>query len=257
MNVVGRSDLVPGPGEPEYHPGIRPRDAASLILVRRDGEAPRILMGRRHAGHRFMPGMVVFPGGRVDRADYMICADHGGSFAPATRVMLLQALRGRASERRARAIALAAIRETFEETGILVGRATDPDMAPPTPEGWRAFFERGVVPDVGPLHLVARAITPPGFVRRFDTRFFLVEARAIAGSGAPPSDELEAPSWLSFAEARRCELPSITRMILDIAESRLDALGNGQVAGPAPFFRMRHGQRVIETLTPTFRHQQA
>ena len=97
-----------------------PRDAATLIIVRRDCDAPRLLMGVRHRRHHFMPGKVVFPGGRVDRCDYALPL--GGDLSAQTRAMLLRAVPGKTSQRRARAIALAAIRESFEETGLLVGR---------------------------------------------------------------------------------------------------------------------------------------
>ncbi|HUF44051.1 MAG TPA: NUDIX hydrolase, partial [Aestuariivirgaceae bacterium] len=49
-------------------PAIRPRDAATLIILRRDGAKTRVLMGKRHSDHAFMPGKYVFPGGRVDAA---------------------------------------------------------------------------------------------------------------------------------------------------------------------------------------------
>ena len=51
------------------HPNLRPRDAATLIIVDASGKKPKVLMGRRHERHSFMPGKFVFPGGRVDPAD--------------------------------------------------------------------------------------------------------------------------------------------------------------------------------------------
>ncbi|MDB5483172.1 MAG: hydrolase, partial [Caulobacteraceae bacterium] len=63
-----------GDGLPPPRPGatraVRPRDAATLILVRRGGPKPRVMMGRRHSSHNFMPDKWVFPGGRIDRADF-------------------------------------------------------------------------------------------------------------------------------------------------------------------------------------------
>src|SRR5271154_3355667 len=49
---------------------VRPRDAATLIVLRRDGPKLRVLMGRRHGGHSFMPDKWVFPGGRIDPSDF-------------------------------------------------------------------------------------------------------------------------------------------------------------------------------------------
>ena len=238
-------------GSGTYHVGVRPRDAATLIIVRFDADAPRILMGRRHEAHRFMPGKVVFPGGKVDREDYTLSGI--GDLAPKTRELLLARMSGKPSGRRARAIALAAIREAYEETGILVGLTAHKDTILPRSRSWRPFFNHGVVPDVEPLGLIARAITPPGMVRRFDTRFFLAEARSIAGQVAPPSDELEAPDWFTFDEARQSDIPSITGTVLDLAEQRLNELRAGRLRPQAPFLYFRHGRRVVEqiSLAPT------
>src|SRR5580693_2302598 len=49
---------------------VKPRDAATLIIINRTAAQPRVLMGRRNGGHNFMPGKWVFPGGRIDRADF-------------------------------------------------------------------------------------------------------------------------------------------------------------------------------------------
>ena len=56
------------------HPTVRPRDAATLILVDRSAHPPKVLLGRRHAGHKFMPGKYVFPGGRVEPLDRRMAA---------------------------------------------------------------------------------------------------------------------------------------------------------------------------------------
>ena len=61
-------DTAPPPGP--RPPAVKPVDAATLIVLRRDGKKPRLLMGRRHRGHNFMPGLWVFPGGKIDRCDY-------------------------------------------------------------------------------------------------------------------------------------------------------------------------------------------
>ena len=98
---------------------LRPRDAATLILVERSERGgARVLMGKRHAGHRFMPGKFVFPGGRVEPEDRRMCV--AGALDPIVEEKLNTRVR-RPSPGFARALALAAIRETFEETGLAVG----------------------------------------------------------------------------------------------------------------------------------------
>jgi 8-oxo-dGTP pyrophosphatase MutT (NUDIX family) len=217
---------------------LRPRDAASLVLVRRDSSAARVLMGRRHGNMAFMANKYVFPGGRVDPCD--------------TRLKAGGALNSRAMERlgreigpaRARALALAAIRETFEETGILLGERND--RPPPTKSAWSRFFAHGIVPRLDTLDYIARAITPPNRSRRFDARFFLADAGAIAHQlNSAQSDELLTPCWLSFAEARALDVPAITRLVLDEVEMRVS---RPNLTRPVPFFRFLHARSRVDYL---------
>src|SRR5215469_16108955 len=122
-------------------PTVRPRDAATMIIIDRAGPAPCVLLGRRHAGHKFMPGKFVFPGGRVEPIDRRM-----GSASPIeskVEARLMQRTQ-RPSRHKARAFMLAAIRETFEETGLMLGAASrDPVRSPGPP--WDAFAAAGVV----------------------------------------------------------------------------------------------------------------
>jgi len=216
---------------------LRPKDAATLVLVRRDGTEARVLMGCRHAGMAFMANKYVFPGGRLDPGDQRI---------PVLRDLRPEVMARVAKgipTRRARGLALAAIRETFEETGILVG---EPGRPPRTRSpAWQRFFAHGIVPRLDGLDMIARAVTPPNRTRRFDARFFMADASAIAVTlDAAGHEELLTPSWLTLAEARALDLPGITRRVLDEVELRLgDAPGTRR---PAPFFRFLRG-RTEET----------
>ncbi|MGJ3230336.1 MAG: NUDIX domain-containing protein [Oceanicaulis sp.] len=198
---------------------LRPKLAASLILRRKRASGDtEILLGRRSGGHVFMPQKYVFPGGRVDRSDGY--APLAGEPKTAVRETLCRVL----SERRARAAAAAAIRETAEETGLLVARPGD--IARPKPE-WRPFAEAGAQPDAEPLDLVARAITPPGRTRRFDAFFFTTDIEAVHGStDLAGSGELEDLRWVNLAEAHGLDIPIITRFVL----SELDAHLKGEQA---------------------------
>ena len=142
---------------------------------------------------------------------------------------------------RARGLALAAVRETFEETGILVGeRGPTPRTRSPA---WVKFFAHGIAPRLDGLQFIARAITPPNRTRRFDARFFMADASAIAHTlDAATHEELLKPAWLTLAEARALDLPNITRRVLDEVEARLD--DGPDAVRPAPFFRFLRGKTV-------------
>lgn len=166
----------------------RPRDAATLILLRTDAGRPRVLMGRRASGHAFMPDKWVFPGGRLDRGDWFmpvatdLCPEVAAAVAAPPCRPLASPLR------LARALALAAVRETFEEAGLVVGR---PAPVPArVPSGWARFAGAGVLPDLSGLAYLARAVTPPGRSRRFDARFFLARAEGLAAQEPADSHEL-------------------------------------------------------------------
>ena len=159
-------------------PTLRPVDAATLIIIDRKPKVPKVLMGKRHEGLKFMPGKFVFPGGRIEAGDRSMAVT--GALHPRAEQALMAKVT-RPSTQRCRALALAAIRETFEETGLLLGTKDygGPDKVP-AGTAWSGFQERGVFPDLEALHFIGRAITPPKRVRRFDTRFFAVDRTAIA-----------------------------------------------------------------------------
>ena len=173
---------------------LKPKDSATLILVRRQSGAPRILMGQRAGGHAFMPNKYVFPGGRLDAADCRV--KPARDLHPATLAKLLARMRGGPSERRARGLAHAALRETWEEAGLLFGRSMVADA-----------------PDLSGLTLFMRAITPPGRTRRYDSRFFVADAEHLSNIDQPHHDgggELLTLSWLSLDEIASLDLPLIT-----------------------------------------------
>lgn len=211
--------------------GGRPKDAATLILTRGE-RSPEVLMGRRAPGHVFMASRWVFPGGRVERGDFTAAS----ADEPAPDVAAALSREGPA--RRGRALALAAVRETFEETGLMLACAAPPASAA---GGWREFRAAGALPTLAPLDYIARAVTPPGRTRRFDARFFMAPAEALlsaeptAGSG-----ELDEIAWLPLDDALALDLPAITRFVLGEVAARL--------AGDRPdrpFVRMVRGRHVV------------
>ncbi|VAW16608.1 hypothetical protein MNBD_ALPHA09-1133 [hydrothermal vent metagenome] len=229
--------------------GATIRDAAVLVVIdtgRRgtghDG-APRVLMGRRHGAMAFMANKVVFPGGRVEAADHRLALPV--SLSPRTEAALGHGLSRRAPLTLPRALALAAIRETAEEAGALLAHAPECGTGCKTTRSasWRPLLAGGHVPAIDRLHYFARAITPPGRARRFDTRFFLADASHLAANAGPAADgELNDVGWIGFDAARATDLAPITRTVLDEAQARLSELAKGRMVRPLPFFDNRHGR---------------
>jgi 8-oxo-dGTP pyrophosphatase MutT (NUDIX family) len=193
---------------------VHPRDAASLVILRRDGTPPRVLLGRRASRHRFMPDLYVFPGGRLDPAD------RGASVAAPLRPEVATRLARPGSAEKARSLAVAALRETFEETGLVFGQL----------RGGRLH------PDLSRLDYVARAITPPDWPMRFHARFLLADA-ADAHGEPRDSSELHDLAWVPLADARDLPMADVTEFVLGEIGRRL------QGARPAgvPLFHYRRG----------------
>jgi 8-oxo-dGTP pyrophosphatase MutT (NUDIX family) len=222
-------------------PLVRPKDAATLILVDRTAAKPKVLLGRRHQNHKFMPGKFVFPGGRMEAIDRKMA--RRAQLDPHVEDRLMRVVQ-RPNPQRARALVLAAIRETFEETGLLLGipksnLPPDPDLT--ASATWTALAQAGTHPDLGNIHFVVRAITPPGRSRRFDTRFFTADATTVThrleGIVGPDSELVELV-WVPIEEAKRLDMPAITGVALDELERRVAAGLTHDL--PVPFYRMRN-----------------
>ncbi len=224
---------------------LRPRDAATLLLLDRTGSRPRVLLGKRHHRHAFMPGKFVFPGGRTDPADGRVPA--ADDLHAAEMAKLTAATTARFTPVRARAVAMSAIRETYEEAGILIGRRQDYSARP---ADWQGFVEHRVAPSLEGLRFVARAITPPGRVRRFDTRFLAAwrDSVALELPDGGPTHELEELMWLEFDEAKEADIPLITRTVLEELQKRLATDPDLKPGADVSFYRMRHGRFLRDTL---------
>jgi recombination protein RecT len=144
-----------------------PRPAASLILVRDAPDGPEVLMGRRRIGARAFPDALVFPGGKLepDDAEAEARAGYASAIGPAP-----------AGARHA------ALRETFEETGLWLAS-----------EGQSARFPHA--PGFGRLIPYAHWVTPERNVHRFDTWFFLAVATLAEAQTPLFGDEFETLAW--------------------------------------------------------------
>jgi 8-oxo-dGTP pyrophosphatase MutT (NUDIX family) len=208
------------------HPVVRPRDAASLILLRGEGEAIEVLAGRRPRHARFMPGVYVFPGGAIDPPDRIAWSVEAG-----TETLGPELARS----------ARAALRETWEEAAVLIGRtAGSPAPAPAALPIERAYRERGLVAAMDLLTYVGRAITPSHSPRRFNTRFFLGDGGNAFGEPAA-SEELEDLRWHPIGGTLLESFRDVTRFML----ARAMALRTGTASGEAPLFYWAKNARRI------------
>jgi 8-oxo-dGTP pyrophosphatase MutT (NUDIX family) len=182
-----------------------------------------------------MPDKWVFPGGRIDPSDFR--APHANDL----RAEVAARLERTAPPSRARALALTAIRETFEEAGLLLAK---PAPARAVNGPWREFLEAGAAPDLAALDFIARAITPPYRPKRFDARFFMADAASLLSlERRPDCGELDEIAWVEMDEAMGLDLPNITRFVLQEAALRLE-----DPMRPAPFMRFLRGARKLTYL---------
>jgi 8-oxo-dGTP pyrophosphatase MutT (NUDIX family) len=196
---------------------VRPRDAASLIVLRGGGRELELLAGRRPLHLRFMPGVYVFPGGGIeaqDRSPWGI-ETHSETVTP-----------------RLAPCARAALRETWEETGVLIGRAqTAPPPVPPHKPVEKAYAEHGLVAAFDVLAYVGRAITPSQVFRRFNTRFFLCDGSHVVGEPRA-NDEFEDVGWHPIGRRPLDPFRDVSRFML----ARAIAVREGTASADAPLF---------------------
>lgn len=215
------------------------RDAATVIALRARNGQREVLMGQRGAKAVFMPMKFVFPGGAVDPEDAQVplaaplhrpCADRLAEDTPAGHVP---------------ALAAAAIRELWEETGLVLGRPGTWQDAPPD---WQGFAATGHLPDPSALRFVFRAVTPPGRPRRFDARFFTLDAdQAIRGDlddFSAACDELSHLQWIPLPKVRAFDLPFITEVVL----AEVAASATGEAPASVPYFAQGEEEQLFRRL---------
>lgn len=213
------------------------RDASTIIVLRDTATRPSVLMGQRGASAAFMPGKFVFPGGAVDANDATV---------PATALSELEETR-LASESAVppKALAAAAIRELWEETGQVLGH---PAVWSNPPKGWRGFSATGHVPNAAAMQFFFRAVTPAGRPRRFDARFFLADVAHLQTDPddfSNAEDELAHLQWVPLEEARQFDLPFITQIVL---AELLSHITRGGPPATVPFFRNDDEAHLVSRL---------
>ena len=217
---------------------IRPVDAASTLLLDRSGGSVRVLVGRRSSRHVFMPDLYVFPGGRRDADDRLVPVAH--PLNPHARENLALRAGARCPDSRLRALGVAALRELYEEAGIAIG----------TPLAGPAGSALPFRPDLSRLRFLARAITPAGMIRRFDTRFFALFAdeAGVDPAGATASHELEDLRWVDIFDHRGIEMPDITVLILEELRKSIQEDESLPFGRAVPLYHTQRGRFLRDIL---------
>jgi 8-oxo-dGTP pyrophosphatase MutT (NUDIX family) len=260
---------------------VRPAEAAGLVLIRQAVSASQggldteVLLGRRSGRSRFMPGIYVFPGGRVGPEDRQPSGFAEPLPNPPPGL-------DRATRQRLPVFARAALRETYEETGLLLGAAEAASAHPPRlgahpprpgipglggsglggsglggsglgssslgssslggAAPWKAFAAAGLEPGFSGMRLVARAITPANSPVRFHTRFFLAEGTAAVGEFGGDG-ELEDIRWAPVESLPDLPMADITHLVLE--EALAHRAGAGGLDRPAPLFHWTGPRRYV------------
>lgn len=197
---------------------VRPRNASSLVIYKQVGDDIQVLMGRRAKAHRFLPNVFVFPGGRIDKEDQFLETSGELSRHLASQLSKPGNL--------ARAAATAAVRETWEETGLVIGDVVNAQLRP----------------DLSQLEYIARAITPSINPIRFNTRFLMVDAKHTQGEIGGSGELLEL-DWYPISQALQMPVVDVTEFVLGELQDRLTTpTWNTSVI---PIFTYRNGKPLI------------
>jgi len=210
----------------------RPRIASTIVLTVGPKDNPRILMGQRAKRHDFMPDVYVFPGGRVDRGDSYV--RYAGRLSPKAETILEAAY----SPRKARAVALAAVRETYEETSLMLGTKAKTPKAAHSDPSWQAFYDTGQLPSLDGVEVFGRAITPPHRHKRFDTWFFIKHLDLDIPPPTQDSAELLNVGWFTFEEIKNLDCQRATVMMLHVLQKYLET---GHQSDTIFYSRMERG----------------
>ena len=210
------------------HP-VKPKDSASMLVLRKGSGGLEVLMGRRGRKAVFS-NVYVFAGGKVDKVD--------GAPLPASPLDPDLERRISSSPAKAQTFAMAAVRETFEETGLMLGAPGD--LGDTGAESWEEMRALGLAPALGKLGYVGHAITPASRAVRFNARFFCAWEEDMTGT-LGGSGELADLAYLPIQEALQLQLVDVTQFMLEEMLRRED---NG-FATPAsyPFFGYRKDRR--------------
>jgi 8-oxo-dGTP pyrophosphatase MutT (NUDIX family) len=244
----------------EYDDGTRaavePRNAATVVLLRAGDSGPEIYLLRRQVSMEFAGGMCVFPGGGVDPRDFDATVGWAGP-SPSTWASRLGV-----DEEMARALVCAAVRETFEESGVLLaGASADEVVADTTGESWEAdrvalesrelsmtefLNQRGLVLRTDLLGAWDGWLTPVFEPKRYRTWFFV----ALLPEGQRTRDVSSESSEVTWMPARAAADGADAGEVMMLPPTYLTCLEIGGFDSPAEVLATAE-ERSVEMFTPS------
>ena len=221
----------------------RPKDASTLIIIRKKKQETFVLMGRRSMRARFMPGVYVFPGGVKEKEDLQ--AYKFFQLKPNKRINK-KAVKSY-SDTHCQSLLLTAIRETAEETGLYLANERKNSLQPfiNNKSTWYHFTENSYIPNINKLHFFGRAITPSIFKTRFHARFFLAFYEDFIGK-IKSSRELENLDWISLNEAKNKKIADVTEFMLNELIKLNNNYSNLSNKKTFPMFTWKNNKRWIK-----------
>ena len=225
-----------------YKP-TKPKDASTLIIIRKNKKKTFVLMGQRPMQSRFMPGVYVFPGGVTEKEDLQ--AYKFFKLKPNKKVN--KKVMKSYSNSHCQSLLLTAIRETAEETGLYLA---EDDRSPSEPfinseSSWNHFTEKSYVPSIHKLLFFGRAITPSKLKIRFHARFFLAFYEDFIGN-LKANRELENLDWITLNEAKNKKIADVTEFMLDEIIKLNNNYSNLSNKKFFPMFTWRKNKRWIK-----------
>ena len=190
---------------------VKPKDAATVIIIKKEKNKSFVLMGQRPLKSRFMPGVYVFPGGVYEKEDSIAT-----KYFNLPRINLSKKKIKTRSKRHSKALLLTAVRETAEETGLYLASRNNINKKIPLNmhKTWLKFVEKSYSPAIDKLIFFGRAITPSTLKMRFHARFFIAFSKDFLGK-LHANKELENLDWFSLEDAKKKKIADVTEFMLN------------------------------------------
>ena len=225
-----------------YKP-TKPKDASTLIIIRKNKKKTFVLMGQRPMQSRFMPGVYVFPGGVTEKEDLQAYK----FFKLKPNKQVNKKVVKSYSNSHCQSLLLTAIRETAEETGLYLAEL-DRSSSKPFVNGessWSHFTEKSYIPSTHKLLFFGRAITPSKLKIRFHARFFLAFYEDFVGN-MKANRELENLDWISLNEAKNKKIADVTEFMLNEIIKLNNNYSKVSKKKVFPMFTCRNNKRWIK-----------